>query len=71
MTTADVQLLYAYNRWANARLLDSASLLSRELLAKDLGTSYQTVFGTLRHIAWGNGSGFTDGMSGRQRVPTP
>lgn len=53
MTTADVQLLYVYNRWANARLLDSASLLSRELLAKDLGTSYQSVFGTLRHIAWG------------------
>ncbi|MGH9204710.1 MAG: DinB family protein [Vicinamibacterales bacterium] len=46
-------MLYAYNRWANARLLDSASLLSDALLAKDLGTSYQSIFATLRHIAWG------------------
>ena len=47
-----MQLLYAYNRWGNARLLDSASLLSGELLAKDLGSSYQSIFATLRHIAW-------------------
>ncbi len=53
MTPADIQLLYAYNRWANARLLDSASLLSGELLAKDLGTSYESILATLRHIAWG------------------
>ncbi len=53
MTPADIELLYAYNRWANARLLAAASLLSSELLVKDLGTSYRSVFGTLRHIAWG------------------
>ena len=53
MTLADIELLYAYNRWANSRLLAAASLLSSDLLVKDLGTSYRSVFGTLKHIAWG------------------
>ncbi len=53
MTTADVQLLYAYNRWANTRLLEAASLISSELLDEDVGTSCRSVFGTLGHIAWG------------------
>ncbi len=53
MTLADVQLLYAYNRWANARLLVAASPLSGALLDKNLSSSHQSMFATLRHIAWG------------------
>jgi len=49
----DVQLLYAYNRWANARLLDASSLLPDELLRRDVASSYRSIFETLRHIAWG------------------
>ena len=48
-----IRLLYAYNRWANARTLSAAAALRPEQLHKDLGTSHRSVFGTLAHILWG------------------
>jgi len=45
-------LLYAYNRWANARLVAAAATLSPELLNRDLAVSYRSIFGTLQHILW-------------------
>ena len=53
LTPSQVQLLYAYNRWANSRVLHAAATLSREALVRDLGASYHSVWGTLRHILWG------------------
>lgn len=49
----EIQLLYAYNRWANMRLLAAAATLPDELLLQDLGGSYVSILTTLRHIAWG------------------
>ena len=45
-------MLYAYNRWANARLVAAAATLSPELLNRDLAVSYRSIFGTLQHILW-------------------
>jgi len=47
-----MQLLYAYNRWANARLVSAAASLSPEQLHRDLAVSYRSIFGTLQHIWW-------------------
>jgi uncharacterized damage-inducible protein DinB len=42
--------LYAYNRWANHRVLDATSRLSPEAFTKDLGSSFPSVRDTLVHI---------------------
>ena len=54
MTPELAQSLFAFDRWANARLLAAASTLPRESIERDFGISYQSIFGTLRHILCGN-----------------
>lgn len=46
----EIQELYHYNRWANARVLDAASSLSGDQLVQDLGSSFPSVKDTLVHI---------------------
>lgn len=46
----DVRELYAYNRWANGRILEAVSRLDRESFEKDLGSSFPSVRDTLTHI---------------------
>lgn len=50
MNKKDIRLLFAYNRWANARVLDAASVLTQEQLEADLATSHRSLHGTLTHI---------------------
>ena len=50
MNKKDIQLLFAYNRWANAQILDAASHLSPQQLIRDLSTSHHSVQQTLTHI---------------------
>lgn len=52
MNVADIRELYAYNRWANARALDIAATLTHDEQHRQLGTSYDSVLGTLVHILW-------------------
>jgi uncharacterized damage-inducible protein DinB len=52
MNRNDLQSLYEYNRWANARVLKSVSGLSDEQLMRDLAGSYRSVWDTLVHIIW-------------------
>jgi uncharacterized damage-inducible protein DinB len=53
MTRDDIQLLYAYDRWANNRVLQAASALSAEQFTRDLGGSFCSVRDTLVHILAG------------------
>ena len=53
MEADEIRLLYAYNRWANARTLAAAAVLTPEQLHRDLATSHGSVFGTMVHILWG------------------
>ena len=53
MTRDDIQLLYAYDRWANNRVLQAASALGVEQFTLDLGGSFRSVRGTLVHIIGG------------------
>lgn len=46
----EIRELYAYNRWANRLILDAASRLSVDELARDLGSSFSSVGDTLAHI---------------------
>lgn len=55
MTSSEVRTFFAYNRWANRRLLVAASLLSRGDFSRDMHASYGSVRGTLIHILWGEG----------------
>ena len=53
MTKADVQLLYEYDRWANNKVLQAASLLNAQQFTRDLGGSFRSVRDTLVHIIGG------------------
>jgi len=50
MTKDDIQLLYEYDRWANASVLHAASTLTVEQFTRDLGGSFPSVRDTLVHI---------------------
>jgi uncharacterized damage-inducible protein DinB len=50
MNKQDVEYLYEYNRWANARLLDAASKLTPEQYSRDLQSSHRSVRDTFAHI---------------------
>ncbi len=50
MNKDDIQLLYKYNRWANAQVLSAASRLTEEQFTKDLLSGHRSVRGTLTHI---------------------
>jgi uncharacterized damage-inducible protein DinB len=52
MNPQELRTLYAFNRWANRRLLDAASSLTSEELTRDMTTSHGSVLGTLLHIFW-------------------
>ena len=50
-----IRSLYDYNAWANEHVLDAASSLSEEELAKELGASFGSVRGNLLHVLWAQG----------------
>ena len=50
MNKQDVEYLYEYNRWANARVLDAVSKLTPEQFSRDLQSSHRSVRDTLAHI---------------------
>jgi uncharacterized damage-inducible protein DinB len=55
MTRLDeIRQLYAYDRWASARILAAAETLSDEAFVKDLGSSFPSVRDTLVHILSAN-----------------
>lgn len=49
MLTADLQLLYAYQYWANERVLAAADKVSEEQYLAPAGVSYGSLRGTLVH----------------------
>jgi len=53
VTAQELQVRFAYNRWANQRLVAAASLLAPEDLTRDLGASFRSVYGTLLHVVSG------------------
>jgi uncharacterized damage-inducible protein DinB len=46
----EIQQLYAYNRWANRRILAAVGALSAEERGRDLGSSFPSVQATLAHV---------------------
>ncbi|MEK6284113.1 MAG: DinB family protein [Acidobacteriota bacterium] len=50
MKKQDVEYLYEYNRWANARTLDAVSKLTPEQFTRDLRSSHRSVRDTFAHI---------------------
>jgi uncharacterized damage-inducible protein DinB len=53
MTKDDIQLLYEYDRWANARVFKAASTLSPEQFIRDLGGAFRSLRDTLVHLVQG------------------
>ena len=53
MNIQDVRTLFAYDRWANQRLLAAATRLTPADFTRELGASFGSVRGTLLHILWG------------------
>ncbi len=49
MNAHDIRLLYEYNRWANALVLEAASALTPEQFTKDLASSHRSMRDTLAH----------------------
>lgn len=50
MDLDELRTLYAYNRWANARMLDAVSRLTSEQVHHPLGGSFGSLFATLTHM---------------------
>jgi uncharacterized damage-inducible protein DinB len=50
MRKADIDLLFSYNRWANARILSACAGLSAEELCAPASVSFGSLLGTLVHI---------------------
>jgi len=48
----EIRTLYAYNRWANRRLLGAARVLPWPDFIRDLRGSHGSLRGTLVHIVW-------------------
>ena len=53
MNKEDIRLLYAYDRWANNRVLRAAAALTVEQFTRDLGGSFRSVRDALLHIVSG------------------
>ena len=56
MNVQSVRTFFAYNRWANRRLVAAARELSAEERGRDLRGSFGSLHGTLRHLLWGERS---------------
>jgi len=52
MRTPDLARMLAYLDWSNEALLDGALALSEEDLGRDVGISFGSILGTLRHMLW-------------------
>jgi len=50
MNKTDVEYLYSYDRWANARILDAVSGLTEEQFTMDMKSSHGSIRDTLSHI---------------------
>lgn len=53
MSVERIRTTYAYNRWANRRLLGAAGQLQPQDVVRHLGGSFGSVQATLVHIMWG------------------
>jgi uncharacterized damage-inducible protein DinB len=53
VTVEHLASLAAYNRWANARVLQAAAGLTSSERERNLGASFGSLHGTLVHILWG------------------
>lgn len=52
MNTSAIRELYAFNRWANDRMLSDASTLPPDEFSRDLNASHGSVHGTVVHMLW-------------------
>jgi uncharacterized damage-inducible protein DinB len=50
ITPEHVRTLFAYDAWANRRMLDACAALAPEQFTRDLGSSFHSVRDTLAHI---------------------
>jgi uncharacterized damage-inducible protein DinB len=71
MTITEVLELYRYDRWANGRLLEAVSGLSAGELVRPLGASFESIFGTLRHILWSEWRWLCRWQPAASRTPDP
>lgn len=53
-TADEIRELFAYDRWANRRILDVVSRLAPEEFGRDLGSSHPSVEATLAHLLAAN-----------------
>jgi uncharacterized damage-inducible protein DinB len=53
MQIEEARELFAFNRWANARVLEAASVLSAEAFTRDMQNSFPSVRDTLVHLLSG------------------
>lgn len=51
MEVSDVMSLYAYNKWANARMFSAVVRLDQDVFDEPRGSSFSSIRDTLAHIA--------------------
>src|SRR5262245_55862350 len=50
MNTDDIRKLYGFNTWANHKILGGCQAVTPQEFTRNLGTSFESVRGTLVHI---------------------
>lgn len=65
MDTRDLRRLLAYLDWSNATTLDAVAALPAEVLDRDVGISFRSILGTLRHMEWAERLWFERWVRGR------
>lgn len=53
-SAAEIRELFAYDRWASRRILDTVSKLTHDQFTRDLGSSHPSVQATLAHLLAAN-----------------
>jgi uncharacterized damage-inducible protein DinB len=70
MTPEEIQVLYAYDGWANSRILEACSALSAEQFTRNIVSSFPSVRDTLAHMAGAQWI-WTERFNGRPTASLP
>jgi uncharacterized damage-inducible protein DinB len=70
MKPSELRDLFAFNAWANHRILGAAEALTAEEFTKELGSSFSSVRDTLAHV-WGVEWVWLERLNGRSPAAFP
>ena len=68
MNKTDIELLYEYDKWADLKMFEAASLLTKEQYLRNLNSSFGGIQGTFVHIMSANAI-WLSRWTGKEQLP--